>query len=73
MIFKALILLAVLLAASAEDSSNEDDWIEAPVTVIADKQGSPVGTTCEAVAEDLDMHGALAFVHNSKSGPFHCE
>ena len=28
MIFKALVLLAVLLAASAEDSSNEDDWIE---------------------------------------------
>ena len=70
----AAIVFAMCLVVSAGFEEDPNAWVENdPVTIIADKQGSPVGTTCEAVAEDLDMHGALAFVHNSKSGPFHCQ
>ena len=30
-------------------------------------------TTCEGVSSSLEMYGVLAFVHNSKEGPFECK
>lgn len=70
----AAIVFAMCLVISAGFEEYPNAWVEnGPVTIIAHTQGSPVGTTCEAVAEDLDMHGELTFVHNSKSGPFHCK
>jgi len=73
---KLQVICAVLLLASthAITENDADVWVEsAEQKMTEDNSGSPVPTTCQAVAESLTMYGALAFVHNSKAGPFACK